>query len=64
LEDLSLLTPEQVAEALQIKPRTIREWLRNGSLPGVKVGRSLRVRRQDLKRYLQGLPPAGKEGSR
>ena len=44
-----LLTPEQAAEILAIKPRTILEWLRTGKLKGVKVGGKLwRIRESDL----------------
>jgi excisionase family DNA binding protein len=31
------LTPNEVADTLRVTPRTIRNWLRNGKLPGVKL---------------------------
>lgn len=47
-----LLTPEEAALQLGIAPRTIREWLRNGKLQGVKLGRLWRVRETDLKAFI------------
>ena len=33
----ALLTVEQVARRLAIKESTVREWLRKGRLPGVRI---------------------------
>ena len=38
-----LMSPEDVAAALSISPATIRRWLRDGAIAGVKVGRQWRV---------------------
>lgn len=38
-----LMSPEDVAVALGISPATIRRWLRDGAISGVKVGRQWRV---------------------
>ena len=38
-----LMAPEDVASALSISPATIRRWLRDGAIAGVKVGRQWRV---------------------
>ena len=35
--------PEDVAAALSISPATIRRWLRDGAISGIKVGRQWRV---------------------
>jgi len=32
------LTVQQVAELLQLHPETVREWLREGKLEGVRLG--------------------------
>ena len=48
-----LLTPEDAAKALLLKPETIREWLRSGKLKGVKMGRLWRVRESDLETFVQ-----------
>ena len=42
------LTPEQVAETLQVTTFTVYRWLRSGKLVGVKIGKLWRVRPQDL----------------
>jgi excisionase family DNA binding protein len=48
-----VLTPEQVAERLQIVPKTVYRWLNDGRLEGVKLGRLWRVREDDLEAFLQ-----------
>jgi excisionase family DNA binding protein len=48
-----LLTPEEVAGILGLSPFTVRRLLRQGELPGRKVGkRQWRIRRVDLEEYL------------
>lgn len=47
-----LLTPEEVAEILAVSPKSIREWLRQGKLKGVKAGRLWRIRECDLEAFL------------
>ena len=51
-----ILTVEQVAEKLQVKPLTVREYLRKGKIPGRKLGRSWRVVESELERFLSGGP--------
>jgi excisionase family DNA binding protein len=48
-----LLTPEQIAERLQVVERTVYRWLNEGRLEGVKLGRLWRVREDDLEAFLQ-----------
>lgn len=48
-----LLTPEDAAKALLVKPDTLRGWLRTGKLKGVRVGRLWRVRESDLEAFLK-----------
>lgn len=43
-----LLTPEEAAERLAVNPKSVREWLRQGRLKGIKAGRLWRVRERDL----------------
>lgn len=52
MAELALLTPEQVAERLQVKERTVLDWLRAGDLRGLKLGRLWRVRPDDLEKFL------------
>ncbi len=50
-----LLTPEVVAELLTVSPSTVRAWLRDGTLKGLKIGGKMwRVREKDLEEFIQG----------
>lgn len=56
-----LMTVEQVAQYCQLAPSTIYHWLCDGRLRHVKLGSAVRVRRQDLERFvLQRLQGNGK----
>ncbi len=49
------LTAEQVAEKLQMHPRTVRRLLNSGHLPGKKIGgKEWRVSAATLKAYIEG----------
>jgi len=48
-----MLSPEEVAIRLSVTPNTVRSWLREGSLKGVKLGRRIwRIKEADLKNYI------------
>lgn len=47
-----LLTPEEAAAKLVVSPKTIRDWLRDGVLQGVKVGKLWRIREEDLQSFI------------
>jgi len=49
-----LLTPEQVAEKLQLSLITVKRWLTAGKLPGYKVGRQWRVSEEQLQQFIEG----------
>jgi excisionase family DNA binding protein len=49
-----LLTPEDAAKVLLVKPDTLRGWLRTGKLKGVRAGRLWRVRESELEVFLRG----------
>ena len=54
------LTPEEAAAYLRLNAQTVYRLLRDGQLPGVKVGRQWRIRRAALEQYLDGGgPPRG-----
>ena len=55
------LTVAEVAELLKLNQQTVRNWIDQGSLPAVRVGRRVRIRRSDLERVLEdGSTQAGK----
>ena len=51
-----LLSPEQVAERLQISRVTVMDYLRKGRLKGHRVGRLWRIKEEDLDTFLEGEP--------
>jgi excisionase family DNA binding protein len=53
------LTVEQAAEYLQLSPYTVRQWLRDGKIPGRKIGRVYRILESDLA-ALVGAEPVSK----
>lgn len=48
-----LLSPEDVAKQLNIATATVREYLREGRIKGIKVGKLWRVRESDLQRHIE-----------
>jgi excisionase family DNA binding protein len=50
-----MLTPEQVADRLQMSRLTILHWLRTGKLPSVRLSKLSRIRQEDLEATLQAL---------
>ena len=60
ISKLRLLKPEEVADRLGVSTLTIKKWLRNGKLPGVKVGHLWRIDEADLEKFIE----AGKGNSK
>ena len=61
--DLDLLTMREAAELLKVSEGTVARWLKQGRLPGYRVGpRAVRVRREDVERLAE--PVAPRSGSR
>ncbi len=48
-----LLTPEEAADILGISVYTLKDFLRAGKLPGVKVGKLWRIEEIALKAYIE-----------
>lgn len=46
------LTVGEVAAMLRVSPMTVYRRINAGELPAVRIGRSFRVREEDLDRYL------------
>jgi excisionase family DNA binding protein len=49
----SFLTVAEVAELLKLNQQTVRNWIDQGSLPALRVGRRVRIKRSDLDRVLE-----------
>jgi excisionase family DNA binding protein len=59
------LTVAEVAELLKLNQQTVRNWIDQGSLPALRVGRRVRIRRSDLDRVLEdGSTQAGRSRHR
>ncbi len=49
-----LLSPERVAEILDVSPNTVRAWLRDRVMGGTKLGGKMwRIRESDLENFLK-----------
>jgi excisionase family DNA binding protein len=46
------LTVAEVAEILKLNQQTVRNWIIDGSLPALRAGRRVRIRRQDFLAFL------------
>ncbi len=51
---LGLLTPVQVADLLQVSRDWVYDNAKAGTLPCVKLGKTVRFRPADLEKYLAG----------
>ena len=50
--DDEYLTVKEIADRLKLNQQTLRNWIDDGKLPAVRIGRRVRVRRVDLDRVL------------
>lgn len=50
--DVKTYTTEQVAEFCQVTTETVRRWLNEGKLKGVKLDNAWRIIRRDLIQFL------------
>jgi excisionase family DNA binding protein len=57
VEPERLLTLEEAGAYLQKAPKTIRVWLQQGKLKGLKVGGTWRIRQADLAAFLEASRP-------
>jgi excisionase family DNA binding protein len=65
---MNFLTPEQVADILQVNILTVYSYIKKNRLGAVRLGRSYRIATQDLERFVElnrvnktGNAPPGKE---
>ena len=55
----TFLTVAEVAEMLKLNQQTVRNWIDQGSLPALRVGRRVRIKRSDFERVLADSYTAG-----
>jgi excisionase family DNA binding protein len=53
IENIKFYTIQETAEALKVTPQTIRAWLKQGKLKGVRVGRPILITEKNIKEFLQ-----------
>jgi len=58
-----ILTVPQAAARLQVSERTVYEWLREGKIPGRKIGKVWRISAEVLNHFLRGTTFAEGMGS-
>ena len=54
LDDLDLMTVEEVCALLKVRKWFVYDAVNSGRLVAVKLGRSLRFRRRDIARFIDG----------
>lgn len=59
----SFMTVAEVAETLKLNQQTVRNWIDQGSLPALRVGRRVRIRRSDFQRLIEAGYTGRPEGS-
>jgi excisionase family DNA binding protein len=47
-----LLTPREVAEVMRVSTMTVYRLIKSGELPAIRVGKHLRIRGQDVAKFL------------
>lgn len=50
---MKLLRPDEVADLLQVKITTIYTWVKDGKLPSIRIGNTIRFDEQKIIEYLQ-----------
>lgn len=54
VDDLDLMTVEEVCALLKVRKWFVYDAVSSGRLVAVKLGRSLRFRRRDIARFIDG----------
>jgi excisionase family DNA binding protein len=53
LDDLEMISIQEMADRFHISKRTLQHLLKTGRLPGVKIGRQWRVRLSDARAFVE-----------
>ena len=48
-----LLTAKQVSEILEVKPKTVYEWVGKKEIPYVKIGRLVRFKKSEVFQWIE-----------
>ena len=58
------LTVAEVAQTLKLNQQTVRNWIDQGTLPALRVGRRVRIKRSDFQRILDQSYSGGVDATR
>ncbi len=58
------MTVDEVAERLQVRPRTIYQWVHEGYIPVIKLGSLVRFSQASLAEWLQKRAVPGRSSRR
>jgi excisionase family DNA binding protein len=53
MEMPEVLTVAQVADILRLNPQTVRNWIDAGTFPAIRIGRRVRIKRDDLEAFVK-----------
>jgi len=59
-----LLTVEEIAEYLSLKPSTIYQWTHQGFIPHIKLGSRVRFRMSQIEKWLESRTVNGRVRNR
>lgn len=48
-----MYTLQEVADMLNVSNRTVRNWIKSGKLPAIKIVRQYRITKEDLEAFIQ-----------
>ena len=52
----NFLTIDEAAEKLKVSPRTVRRWIKQGDLPAIKIGQTVRILEKELEQLSNTRP--------
>lgn len=52
MEDFKLYTVKEITEILKVSQRTLYNYIKNGNLKAVKIGKYWRIKKEDLQNLL------------
>lgn len=61
MEDVHLLTVQEVADAMRVSRMTVYRLIKAGEMPAIRVGRHFRIRGADLEHYFDAQTVGGGE---
>jgi excisionase family DNA binding protein len=51
-DDVESRSPNSVAELLDVSPRTVRQWIQDGTIEAFKLGGATRIRMSEVRRLV------------